>query len=201
MWDTAKQQQLDELRQREQEGTLTDEERRALEQLLHELEQEEWSTLRSAPERLRQEEKEQLQEAGQVNVSEDGLEARVARLEATVAELQDVLRRLLAPPTRVALRTDGYSWVEPPAHLKDVTDYSQLEPEDLVYLHELTEEDVRRRLEELEQWYGMSSEEFYQRWQRGEADDVYHHKIEWSILYEHWLQIQAQSSPSDGKTE
>jgi hypothetical protein len=75
-----------------------------------------------------------------------------------------------------------------------VTDSSQPEPEDLVYLHELTDEDVRRRLEELEQWYGMSSEEFYHRWQRGDADDVVH-KIEWSLLYEDWQRGTGEASP------
>lgn len=60
MWDTAKQQRFDELRRRERTGTLTDGERRILEQLLHEIEQEEWATLQPALQRLRQEQK-QLQ--------------------------------------------------------------------------------------------------------------------------------------------
>jgi hypothetical protein len=138
-------------------------------------------------------------QAAQIEARDDGLEERVARLEATLAELQAALRNLLAPPTRLAFRNGGYAWVELPAHLKEVTDYSQLEPEELVYIHELTDEDVCRRLEELEQWYGMSSEEFYRRWQRGEADDVFD-KIEWSILYEDWLRIRTESSGSDKGT-
>ena len=52
MWDTTRQQQLDDLRQREQ---LTAEEQQILEQLLHELEQAEWTTLRPALNQLRQE--------------------------------------------------------------------------------------------------------------------------------------------------
>jgi len=147
-------------------------------------------------------------QAAQIEASDDGLEGRVARLEATVAELQEALRKLLTPPERLAFRPfskaegrdSGYTWVEQPAHLKNISDTSQLEPEELVYIHELTDEDVRRRLEELEQWYGMSSEELYQRWQRGEADDVFD-KTEWSILYEHWLQTKAEASRSDGGTE
>jgi len=58
--------------------------------------------------------------------------------------------------------------------------------------YELTDDDVRRRLKELEQWYGMSSDEFYRRWKRGEADDIFE-KIEWSALYEEWVRIEAES--------
>ena len=130
----------------------------------------------------------------------DGVEERLARLEATVTQLQEELRKLLTPSERLASRPfgmaqgkdGGYSWVEPPAHLKGVTDFSRLEPEELVYIHELTDDDVRRRLKKLEQWYGMSSDEFYRRWKRGEADDIFE-KIEWSALYEDWLRIEAES--------
>ena len=55
MWDATKQERLDALRHREQESALTDEQRHTLEQLLHELEQEEWRRLSPALERLRQE--------------------------------------------------------------------------------------------------------------------------------------------------
>jgi len=55
MWDMVKQQQLNELREREQKGILTAEERQTLECLLHELEQEEWERLRPALHRLREE--------------------------------------------------------------------------------------------------------------------------------------------------
>jgi hypothetical protein len=55
MWDATKQLEFDELRHREQESTLTDEERQTLEQLFCELEQEEWRTLGPELERLRQE--------------------------------------------------------------------------------------------------------------------------------------------------
>lgn len=139
-------------------------------------------------------------------IPEDGLEARLTRLETAVAELQAAVQKLTAPSEGPAFRLfhqipegdEAYNWVEPPAHLRGVTNYSQLEPEDLVYIHELTDEDVRLRLEQLERWYGMSSEEFYQRWQQGEVDDdVYLHKIEWSTLYEDWLQNRTRSDPRE----
>ncbi|MFQ5594527.1 MAG: hypothetical protein ACE5HA_10295 [Anaerolineae bacterium] len=149
----------------------------------------------------------QQSEAAQIEISDDGLEARVARLEAEVSALQEALNRLATPSEGPAFRffrevvekDPAYAWVEPPAHLKGVTDYSQLEPEDLVYIHELTDEDVRLRLEQLERWYGMSSEEFYRRWQQDDVDDdVYLHKTEWSMLYELWQEIQiAESSHSE----
>lgn len=55
MWDAAKQDEFDELRHREQESALTDEERKTLEQLLYEMDQEEWRALGPELERLRQE--------------------------------------------------------------------------------------------------------------------------------------------------
>ena len=84
----------------------------------------------------------------------------------------------------------GYAWVSPPLHLQGVGDLSQLEAEQLVYIHELTDEDVVLRLQELEQRYNMTSAEFYRLWQHGEADDILE-KIEWSLLYEDWLRISS----------
>ncbi len=52
MWNETKQQQLNELQRREAESALADEERRTLEQLLYELEQEEWQTLNPSLARL-----------------------------------------------------------------------------------------------------------------------------------------------------
>lgn len=54
MWDAAKQKEFDELRHRDQESGLTDEERQTLEQFLYELDQEEWRALGPELERLRQ---------------------------------------------------------------------------------------------------------------------------------------------------
>src|SRR5688572_19639070 len=55
MWDTVKQSQLDALRQREQHGLLTADEQLTLNQLVHELEQDEWATVRPAVGQLQQE--------------------------------------------------------------------------------------------------------------------------------------------------
>lgn len=147
-------------------------------------------------------------ETAEKEARDDTLEARVARLEAAVAALQEVVDRLLAPSEgpvyrlyrKVKGKDESYFWVEPPDYLKGVTDYSQFEPEELVYIYELTNEDIRLRLEQLERWYGMSSEAFYERWQQGEADDILH-KIEWSALYEDWQRIQTESSkPNEEST-
>lgn len=142
----------------------------------------------------------QQSQPAQIEVSKEDLEERVARLEAEVAALKEALPKPSAPYKRPTFPGGGYSWVELPEHLKGVTDYSQLDPEDLVYVHELTDEDIRLRLEELEQAYGMTSEEFYRLWQQGEADHIFD-KTEWSILYEDWFRIKAESAHSDEEME
>ncbi|MCI0487046.1 MAG: hypothetical protein L0229_10655 [Blastocatellia bacterium] len=86
MWDTIKQQQLNELLQREQETALTDGERRTLEQLLYELEQEEWNSLRPALDRMRQEQA-QLQE------KRASLQTQNALLAALAERQTDLLAR------------------------------------------------------------------------------------------------------------
>jgi hypothetical protein len=86
MWNDAKQQQLNELRDREQEGTLTKVERETLEQLHHELEQEEWDALRPAIERLRTEQKNLYEECGRLRV-------RNAVLAALAERQEDLLSR------------------------------------------------------------------------------------------------------------
>ncbi len=86
MWDDAKQERLNELRRREQEGVLTDEERQSLERLLHELEQEEWATLGPALERLREEQRQLQEECGRVRLQDTVLSALAERQE-------DLLRR------------------------------------------------------------------------------------------------------------
>jgi len=87
MWDTVKQQQLNELREREQKGTLTAEERQTLECLLHELEQEEWERLRPALHRLREEQKPLREEYGRLRSQNAVLAALAERQEAQLARL------------------------------------------------------------------------------------------------------------------
>jgi len=55
MWDEDRQGHLDDLQRRAQQDTLTDDEQRVLEQLLSELEQAEWTTLRLALDQQRRE--------------------------------------------------------------------------------------------------------------------------------------------------
>ena len=56
MWDAVKQQELDDLRQRAAQGSLAADEQRTLDQLLNELEQQEWSALRPVLDVLHQDE-------------------------------------------------------------------------------------------------------------------------------------------------
>lgn len=87
MWDEAKQQQqLNDLRRRELESALTDEEKRTLEQLLYELEQEEWRRVRPSLGRLRDEQAELRQTLGQT-------ETRNAILSAIGSRQEDLLKR------------------------------------------------------------------------------------------------------------
>jgi hypothetical protein len=48
MWDEGKQQELDRLQDRADEGSLTTDEQHRLDELVHELEHEEWTRLRPA---------------------------------------------------------------------------------------------------------------------------------------------------------
>lgn len=86
MWDETKQQQLDELRRRADRGALAPDEQRTLEQLLAELEQQEWSALRPALQALRQEQ-------GQLQTDLGHLQAQNAVLAALTERYTDLLAR------------------------------------------------------------------------------------------------------------
>lgn len=62
MWSESKQKRLSELRKREQEAILTDEEQLPLKELLYELDEEERQNLQPALERMRQEKMDMLQD-------------------------------------------------------------------------------------------------------------------------------------------
>ena len=81
MWDAAKQEKFDELRHLEQETALTDQQRRTLEQLFHELEQEEWRALGPELERLRQK-KVQLHQQSSNTRTQNGALAAIAERQA-----------------------------------------------------------------------------------------------------------------------
>lgn len=86
MWNEKKQQQLDDLRRRELAGTLGEQEKQTLEQLLGELEGEEWGALGVALDRLLREQQRLQEERGQRRLQNAGLVALAGRQE-------DLLRR------------------------------------------------------------------------------------------------------------
>lgn len=104
MWDMTKQQQFDDLRRREQEGTLTDEEYRVLERLFHELEQEEWVRLQPALERLRQEQRQLQEKLGRVRTENAVLAALAQRYQDLLARARVQLAGLLSE--HEALKTE-----------------------------------------------------------------------------------------------
>jgi hypothetical protein len=86
MWDSAKQQQLDDLRRRTDQGTIAPDEQRALDQLLAELEHQEWTALRPALDALRQEQ-------GQLQADLGHLQAQNAVLSALTERYTDLIAR------------------------------------------------------------------------------------------------------------
>ena len=96
MWDEAKQQQLNELRRRDQEGTLIERDRQVLEQLIYELEQKEWDTLRPALERLRREQERLQEECGRVGLQNTVLAALGERQEHLLKRARVELAGLLS---------------------------------------------------------------------------------------------------------
>ena len=86
MWNDTKQQRLNGLQQQEQKGTLTQEEQQALEQLLGELEQEEWDSMRPALVGFRQEPTQLREKCGQLRLQN-------AMLAALAERQEDLLKR------------------------------------------------------------------------------------------------------------
>jgi hypothetical protein len=86
MWDTAKQQQLDDLRQRADHGALTADEQQILDQLLAELEQQEWAALRPTLDTLRAEQ-------GQLQADLGHLQSQNAVLAALAERHADLIAR------------------------------------------------------------------------------------------------------------
>jgi hypothetical protein len=96
MWDTNKQQQLNALQQRADAGTLTPEESQQLSQLLHELEQEEWQTLRPALQQMRDEQSQLQQEKAMLQAQNAVLAAIAERQADLLARAKAQLTALLA---------------------------------------------------------------------------------------------------------
>ena len=96
MWDATKQQQLNELRQREQERTLTQEDESTLQHLLSELEQDEWTTLSPAFTRLRHEQTQLQEECGRLRLHNPILAALAQRQEELLERARGEVAGLLS---------------------------------------------------------------------------------------------------------
>lgn len=103
MWNDVKHQRLNELRRRDA-GTLTADERHALDRLLHELEQAEWGALRPTLSRLRQEQGQMQDELAQSGVQNAVLAALAERYADLLARANEQLANLRQE--REALRAE-----------------------------------------------------------------------------------------------
>ncbi len=61
--------------------------------------------------------------------------------------------------------------------------------------HEMTLEEVKAILEEFERRYGMTSQEFYEKWKRGETEWV-SESVEWSGFFRAY---QARNGQNGGQ--
>jgi chromosome segregation ATPase len=95
MWNDIKQQRLNALQRQEQEGSFTQEEQQALEQLLHELEQEEWDSMRPALASFRQEQTQLQEECGELRSQSTVLAALAERQEGLLKRAKGELVNLL----------------------------------------------------------------------------------------------------------
>ena len=122
---------------------------------------------------------------------------RVSQLEAELAQVKAEMQWVLTNLPKPAKTTNG--WRAPTSASSDAVAWKPPTPEELAYLqtlsddelvpiHYMTDADVRDYLDEFEQKYGISSEEFYAQWKRGDADDIME-KTGWVIMYESWLRI------------
>lgn len=127
------------------------------------------------------------------------LTKRVAELETELATVKAAMQWVLANFNQ-ARPTNGYhapaspmpavAEGQPPT-AEELASLQSLSEEDLVPIHYMTDDEVRQSLLEFEQKYGVSSEEFYARWQRNEAEEIAD-KSTWVILYKNWLHIIAE---------
>lgn len=94
MWDDAKQQRLNELRQRAAREPLAVDDQRALEDLLHELEQAEWAAVRPALSRLRRDEEALATDLGRLQAQNAVVAALADRYADLLARAREQLARL-----------------------------------------------------------------------------------------------------------
>jgi hypothetical protein len=104
MWNSEKQHQLDDLRGRAEQGPLLPKEQQQLDELLDELEQEEWAALRPVLEAQRQEQQQLQAELDQIRA----INAALSALEKRYADLLKRARAQLEGLTkeRAALRAE-----------------------------------------------------------------------------------------------
>src|SRR5690348_16709458 len=86
MWNEAKQQQLDDLQRQAMTDQISVAEQQMLDQLLHELEQDEWTALRPALDALRRGQ-------GQLQADLGRIQAQNAILAALTARYEDLITR------------------------------------------------------------------------------------------------------------
>jgi hypothetical protein len=58
--------------------------------------------------------------------------------------------------------------------------------------HEMTNEEVKAILEEFERKYGMSSDDFYEKWKLGQTDLV-SESVVWSTLFESYHALNGEN--------
>jgi len=104
VWNNAKQQRLDDLRQRAQRGSLTADEQRTLERLLHEVEQAEWTSLRPALNQARHEQSSLRADLSQLQAQNVALATVAEQYADLLARVRVQLANLL--DEREALRTE-----------------------------------------------------------------------------------------------
>ncbi len=104
MWDDDKQQRLDALQRRGEQGTLTDDERQQVDSLRQQLEHGEWAALRHAMERLREEQVHLQADLSQMHAQDVILAALAERYADLLGRARMQLTGLVRE--REALRTD-----------------------------------------------------------------------------------------------
>jgi uncharacterized coiled-coil DUF342 family protein len=104
MWDSKKQRQLDDLREREMHQPLSTEEQQQLDKLLHELEQAEWTMLRPGIEAQRDEQQQLQAELDQIHSQNEALAALADRYADLLARAKAQLEALMRE--RDALREE-----------------------------------------------------------------------------------------------
>jgi hypothetical protein len=95
MWSASKQRQFDELRRQELERILTPAEQQRLDELLHELDAEEWAALRPAIEHCDRESERLRSDLARIHAQNEALVAIAARYAALRVRARHALAELV----------------------------------------------------------------------------------------------------------